>query len=80
MDAMDRMDDDGSPESEEMHEAAADQVEQIAVADSHHTESSVEQARVEEADSARAEAAPAPPAESAPAEPVLPDHADHDPQ
>jgi hypothetical protein len=89
MDALDAMDDDGSPESEETHDAA---VEQAAVAippqlESHIAgaelgqaridQSSVEPPRVESSVPPHAQAAPT---ESAPLPPPAPDHADHDPQ
>ncbi len=95
MDALDAMDDDGSPESEETHDAAVERVEQAAVAippqvESHVADaelgqaridqSPVEQPRVESPVVPHAQAAPAAPTEPAPVPPPAPDHADHDPQ
>jgi hypothetical protein len=92
MDALDAMDDDGSPESEETHDAAVERVEQPAVAippqlESHIAgaelgqapidQSSVEQPRVESSVLPHAQAAPT---EPAPLPPPAPDHADPDPQ
>ena len=95
MDALDAMDDDGSPESEETHDAAVERVEQAAVApppqiESHVADaelgqaridqSPVEQPRVESSVLPHAQAAPAASTEPAPVPPPAPDHADHDPQ
>jgi hypothetical protein len=75
MDAMDRMDDDGSPEPEEIHAAAAEDVEQATGAQSHPSEP-----RLDQPVPPHVEAAPVAPAEPAPAPPATPDHADPDPQ
>ncbi len=96
MDALDAMDDDGSPESEDTHDAAVERVEQTTVAvaaqaDSHAAEAELGQARIDQSPVEQprvespvlpphAEAAPAAPTEPAPVPPPVPDHADHDPQ
>ena len=75
MEAMDRLDDDGSPESEGTHASAAEDVEQAAGAHSHQSEP-----RVEQSDPPHVEAAAVAPAEPAPAPPAIPERADTDPQ
>ena len=81
LDALDAMDDDGSPEVEEIHDAAVERVQQTAEAVAQqaepHTGATVEHAQVEHA---QVEAAPAAPTEPAPVPPTAPGHADHDPQ
>ncbi len=94
MDAMDRLDDDGGPESDETHAAAVEHVEQAAVADA-LADTPVAEPRVEPpvvtppaphvdpptAPPAPAIEPPSPPAESTTATtPPAPDHADRDPQ
>ena len=94
MDAMDRLDDDGGPESEETHAAAVEHVEQAASAGA-HADTREAEPRVEppvvtppapHVDPPAAPPAPAiepppPPAEQAAATPSpSPDHADPDPQ
>ncbi len=93
MDAMDRLDDDGGPESDETHAAAVEHVEQAAIADA-HADTPVVEPRVEppvvtppapHVDPPTAPPAPAieppPPAEPTTATtPPSPDHADPDPQ
>ena len=77
MDAMDQMDDDGSPEPEEIH-AAAEHAEQAAGAQSRHGEPRAESS--EPQSEPRVEATPVAPVEPALAPPATPDHADPDPQ
>jgi hypothetical protein len=85
--ALDRMEDDGAPESEEMDEAAAEpqtpavaEPEVPAVAEPHRADATVEHAGIEQAHPSTGKAAPAATAEPVPAPPATPDHADHDPQ
>jgi hypothetical protein len=88
MDALDAMDDDGSPESEETHDAAVERVEQATVAIPSPVESHVadadEQAQIDQSpvEQPRVESPVVPHAEAAPAAPTepAPGHADHDPQ
>ena len=54
MDAMDRMDDDGSPNSEEMHDAAAQQVEHAGIAEADHSASTAERPSLDRAPVAEA--------------------------
>jgi hypothetical protein len=60
MDAMDRMDDDGSPDSEEMHDAAAEQVEQAGIVGADHAASTAEQAPIDQAPVEHAHVEPPP--------------------
>jgi hypothetical protein len=81
LEALEAMDDDGSPEAEAIHEAAVERVQQTAEAVSQQPETQpdaiVEHPQVEPA---RVEAAPPAPSEPAPVPPAEPGHADHDPQ
>ena len=81
LEALEAMDDDGSPEAEAIHEAAVERVQETAEAVSQKAETQpdaiVEHAQVEPA---RVEAAPPAPSEPAPVPPAAPGHADHDPQ
>jgi hypothetical protein len=77
--ALDRMEDDGAAESEEMDEAAAEP-QAPAVAEPRRAEPAVEHAATGQANPSPGEAAPAATAEPVPAPPATPDHADHDPQ
>jgi hypothetical protein len=77
--ALDRMEDDGAAESEEMDETAAES-QAPAVAEPRRAESAVEHAATEPANPSPGEAAPAATAEPVAAPPATPDHADHDPQ
>ena len=89
MDAMDRLDDDGGPESDETHAAAVEHVEQAAIADAPVVEPRVEPPVVTppapHVDPPTAPPAPAiePPPPAGPTTattPPSPDHADPDPQ
>jgi len=77
--ALDRMEDDGAPESEEMDEAAAEPQAPVE-AEPRRAESAVEHAGTVQANPSPGEAAPAVSAEPVAAPPATPDHADHDPQ
>jgi hypothetical protein len=77
--ALDRMEDDGAAESEEMDEAAAEP-QAPAEAEPRRAESAVEHAGTAQANPSPGEAAPAVSAEPVAAPPATPDHADHDPQ
>ena len=77
--ALDRMEDDGAAESEEMDETAAES-QAPAVAEPRRAESAVEHAATEPANPSPGEAAPAATAEPVAPPPATPDHADHDPQ